>query len=120
MAYNILLDISILIIQTMIHSLMPQEEEDCEIMNQKGRFNTTVIKKFGAPVENDELSNIKLDLGQTISAITLTYEAYEDDMEKQTCIRDLDNFDLETNNAYMQEQVCLPHGEELQLGTILN
>ena len=69
-----------------------------------------VIKKLGAPVEDTDLSS---------TAVTPTYEAYEDDVEKQTHSPDLNNFNPETYDACMQEQICLPHGEELQLGTVL-
>ena len=100
--------------------LNAQEEEDGEILCQKGRFNTSVIKKFGMLVEDADLSSIKSDPGFTISAITLTYEAYEDDVEKQTHSPDLNNFDAETYEAYMQAQIHLPHGEALQLGIVLH
>ena len=47
MAYNVLSDMGIPVILTMIHSFMPQEEEDIELMHQKGRFN--MIKSIGEP-----------------------------------------------------------------------
>ena len=40
-------------------------------------------------------------------------------MEKQTCSPDHNNFSPETYDAYMQAQIHLPCGEELQLDTVL-
>ena len=60
------------------------------------------------------------DMGHTVSTITLTYEAYKDDVEKQTHSPDLDNFDPVTYDAYIQAQIWLSYGEELQLHTILH
>ena len=38
-------------------------------------------------------------------------------MEEQSHSLELNKFNPDTYNAYMQALICLPHGEEIQLGT---
>ena len=76
-----------------------------------------MAKKLGTPMREKDLT--ALGPRREISVVTPTYKAYADDEETQERQAHVDDFDPETDDAYVQSQIKLPKGDNMSLGTVL-
>ena len=96
--------------------LRPEEHE--RMSDDKKIFMTSVHQRLGDPVTDDDLC--------TISAVTPTYDPYDEDEDPG--MPDADDFademttddisDVPTYDGYITSQVLLPCGDEFVLGTV--
>ena len=81
-------------------------------------YDKLIAEKLGDVFTEDDLKSTTTPV-KKISAVTPEYEAYEDSQEKQERMPELDDFDPETYDAYVQAHVQLPVGDQMSLGTVL-
>ena len=116
MSYQILRPLGRVVRQT-IRLLTPQEWEDKVHQEMRKEFDSLVRSELGGPMTKGDLKSA--NPSREILAVTPTYEAYADDEETQERQADVDDFDPETYNAYVQAQIRLPRGDDMSLGTVL-
>lgn len=120
MSYKILRPSGKLVRRTTVRKLTPQEWEDKANTKLRDKFDEDIAQKLGSAMTEADLSTVDgiTTKGRKISAVTPEYEAYEDDDEKHERIKEVDDLDQETYDAYVLSQVMLPKGDEMSLGTV--
>jgi hypothetical protein len=81
-------------------------------------YDELIVDKLGDVFTEADVNSTTTPV-KKISAVTPEYEAYEDDQEKQERMPELDDFNPETYDAYVQAQVQLPVGDQMPLGMVL-
>jgi hypothetical protein len=96
-----------IITNTTIRKLTSQEYEDKTVQKAIEIYDEFIADGLGNVFTKADLNSTTTPV-KKISAETPEYEAYEDDQKKQQRMPELDDFDPETYDAYLQAQVKLP------------